>query len=73
MIKSRRMRWAVHVARMGRRYWWKSQKEREHKEDQNVGGSTILKWILEIKWDDMAQDNDQWRALVSTVMNDRAP
>jgi hypothetical protein len=33
MIKSR-MRWAGHVARMGRRgmhigYWWESQKERE--------------------------------------------
>jgi hypothetical protein len=33
MIKSRRLRWAVHVVRMGRRgfhvgYWWESQKER---------------------------------------------
>jgi hypothetical protein len=35
IIKSRRMRWAGHVARMGRRgmhigYWWASQKERGH-------------------------------------------
>jgi hypothetical protein len=35
MIKSRRMRWAAHVARKGRRrmhigYWWESQKERDH-------------------------------------------
>jgi hypothetical protein len=50
-IKSRRMRWAGHVARMGRRgmhigYWWESQKERDHCEDQDVGG-WILKWILE--------------------------
>jgi hypothetical protein len=35
VIKSRRMRWARHVARMGRRgmlirYWWESQKEREY-------------------------------------------
>jgi hypothetical protein len=35
MIKSRRMRWAGHVARMERRqkhigYWWESQKERSH-------------------------------------------
>jgi hypothetical protein len=35
MIKSRMMRWAGHVARMGRRgmhirYWWESQKERDH-------------------------------------------
>jgi hypothetical protein len=33
MIKPRRMRWAGHVARMGRRgmnmeYWWKIQKEK---------------------------------------------
>jgi hypothetical protein len=32
IIKSRKMRWAGHVARMGRRgprigYWWESQKE----------------------------------------------
>jgi hypothetical protein len=32
MIKSRKMRWAGHLARMGRRgmhigYWWVSQKE----------------------------------------------
>jgi hypothetical protein len=48
MIMSRRMRWAGHVARMGRRgmhigYWWESQKERDHWEDQDVGGWAILK------------------------------
>jgi hypothetical protein len=35
VMKSGRMRWAGHVARMGRRkmhtgYWWKNQKERDH-------------------------------------------
>jgi hypothetical protein len=35
IIKSRRMRWEDHVARMGRKgpridYWWKSQRERDH-------------------------------------------
>jgi hypothetical protein len=34
IIKSRRMRWAGHVARMGRRgkricYWWESERERD--------------------------------------------
>jgi hypothetical protein len=28
-------------------YWWESQKERDHWEDQDVGGWTILKWISE--------------------------
>jgi hypothetical protein len=37
MIESRRMRWAGHVARMGKLgmhigYWWESQKERDHYE-----------------------------------------
>jgi hypothetical protein len=45
-------------------YWWESQKERDHYEDQDVVG---LKWILE-RWDDMdwivmAQVTDQRRAL----------
>jgi hypothetical protein len=35
IIKLRRMRWAGHVARMGRRgtlidYWWENQRERDH-------------------------------------------
>jgi hypothetical protein len=35
IIKSRRIRWACHVVRMGRRgtlidYWWESRKERNH-------------------------------------------
>jgi hypothetical protein len=35
IIKSRRMGWAGHVARMGKRemrigYWWESQRERDH-------------------------------------------
>jgi hypothetical protein len=52
MIKSRRMGSAGHVARIRRRgmhieYWWKSQKERDHWEDQDVGGWTILKRISE--------------------------
>jgi hypothetical protein len=50
MFKSRRMRWARHVAQMGEKrneYRWKSRKERNHWEDQDVGGWTILEWFLE--------------------------
>jgi hypothetical protein len=59
-------------------YWWESQKERDHWEDQDVGGWTILHImdLGEIGWDgrdwiELAQDRDQWRALVNTVMNSR--
>jgi hypothetical protein len=43
LIKSMRMRWTGHVARMRRRgmrieYWWESQKERDDWEDQDVVG-----------------------------------
>jgi hypothetical protein len=53
MIKSRRLRWAGHVARMGRegmcvRDWWESRKEGDHWEDKDIGEWTILKWIFEI-------------------------
>jgi hypothetical protein len=52
IIKSRRMRWVIQVARIGRRgapigYWWESQRERDHYEDQDAGGCILLKWILE--------------------------
>jgi hypothetical protein len=45
------MREAGHVPLMRRGmrigYWWETQKERDHWEGQDVGGWTILKWILE--------------------------
>jgi hypothetical protein len=64
MIKLRRMRWEEHVARMGRRgmhigYWWESQNESDHWEDQGVGGWTILKWTLE-RWDRMVWIGLTW-------------
>jgi hypothetical protein len=50
IIKARRMRWAGHVARMGRRGtpigWWESQREGGHWEDQDLGGCIIIGEIL---------------------------
>jgi hypothetical protein len=42
-MKLRRIRWSGHVARIGEerkctRFWWESPKERDHSEDQGVGG-----------------------------------
>jgi hypothetical protein len=47
MVKSRRMRWSGHVARMWRRgmnieYWWERQRERDHYSNQDVGGWIII-------------------------------
>jgi hypothetical protein len=58
-------------------YWWEIQKERDHWEDQDVGGWTILKWLLErwdgMNWIDLAQDREKWRALVNMAMNLQVP
>jgi hypothetical protein len=77
MIKSRRIKWAVHVARMG---------EKRNAYRIFVGkpeGIPRRRWVdnikmdlREIEWDDMdriglAKDRDQCRALVNTVLNFR--
>jgi hypothetical protein len=51
MIKSRRMRWAGHVARMGRKeayteLWWENLRERDHLVNSGVDGRIILRWIF---------------------------
>ena len=55
VIKSRRMRRAGHVARMGRReayigFRWGNLRERDHLEDPGVDERIILRWIFR-KWD----------------------
>jgi hypothetical protein len=58
-------------------YWWESQRERDHWEDQDISGWTILKWLLErwngVYWIDLAPDRDQWKAVVNTALNLRVP
>jgi hypothetical protein len=51
VIKSRRMRWAGRVARMGKKevhtgFWCGDLRECDHLGDPGVDGRIILKWIL---------------------------
>jgi hypothetical protein len=51
LIKSRRMRLAGHVVRLGRReacigFWWGNLRERDHWGDPGVNGRIILGWIF---------------------------
>ena len=84
VIKSRRMRWAGHVAHMGeergvcKASWWGNLRERDHWRDLGVDG-WILGWVSR-RWDvaiwtglDWPKDRDSWRTLVSAVMNLRVP
>ena len=83
VIKSRRMRWAGHVARMGEERWvyrvlvGKSEGRRplgrprrrwaDIRTDLQEVGCVYMDWI------GLAQDRDRWRKLVSAVMNLRVP
>ena len=62
VIKSRRMRWAGHVGRMGEERecigsWWGNWRERDHWEDLGVDGWRILDgspgggmWVYGLDW-----------------------
>jgi hypothetical protein len=75
-IKSRRMRWAGHVERMGeeRNVMGKPQGKRPLGRPRRRWEDGIRMDLREIglesvDWIQLAQDKDRWRALVNTVMN----
>ena len=84
VIKSRRMRWAGHVARMGEeRGLYRVLVGKP--EGRRSLGRPRLRWVDNIRmdleevgcgyidWIGLAQDGDSWWTLVSAVMNLRVP
>ena len=84
VVKSRRMRWAGHVARMGegrgvlRVLMGKPEGKRPLGRPRRRWEDNIQMDLREMggvcgDWMELTQDRDRWRALVSTVMNLRVP
>jgi hypothetical protein len=79
-MKSRRMRWAAHVARMGkernayRLLVGKPERKRPLGRPRHSWVDSIRMDLVEVGWGDvdwigLAQDRDRWRALVNSVLN----
>ena len=84
VIKSGRMRWAGHVARMAERRGVykvlvaKPERKRPRGRPRRRWEDNIKMDLWEVgcgcvDWMELAQDRDRWRALVSAVMNLRVP
>jgi len=84
VVKSRRVRWAGHVARMGedrdvhRVLMGKPEGKRPLGRPRRRWEDNIKMDLQEVggsrrDWMELAQDRDRWRALVGTVRNFRVP
>jgi transcription termination factor 2 len=84
MMKSRRMRWAGHVARMeegrcvyrvlvGRPEGKRPLRRPRRRSEDNIKMDLRETGIDESNWIQLAQNRVQWRAFVNTVMNLRGP
>jgi hypothetical protein len=80
IIKSRRMRWAGHVAQMGEKRLLVGKPEgkrplgRPRRRWMNNIKMDLLKIGLNVvDWIDLAQDRYRWTALENSVMNLRVP
>ena len=84
LIKSRRMRWVGHVARMGERrsvyrvLVGKPERKRPLGRPRSRWEDNIKVDLQEMgcggmDWIELAQNRDRWRTLVNAVMNFRVP
>jgi hypothetical protein len=80
IMKSRKMRWAGNVAKMGGEKRNVYSLVGEKPEGTRPLGRPRRKWVNDIKthpveigWDDVTQDWDKWRALLNSLMNLQVP